>query len=173
MTDLAFSHFFFSCKHYQELAQERITKVVAFVTTNPTKLGLHLSEFSTNFYEFSKFQLIPNTIWDQTCTQVPGNKLRSQNYPYFAAWPLGRMWALQLGPRGTGRRRSGQIPANRRPCPAGRRQRTTCGSPWPDSQALLEQRATGEGAHLRPEAVAAASRAEVRQGLDWAGEGAR
>jgi hypothetical protein len=173
MADLGFLHFYFSCKHYQELAQTKITKVVGFVTTNPTKLGLNFSEFSTNFYEFSKFQLTPNTIWDQTCTQVPRNKLRSQNYPYFAAWPLGRMSALQLGPRGTDRRWSGQIPANRRPCPAGRRQRTTCGSPWPDSQAWLEQMETGEGAHLQPAAVAAVSHAGVRQGLDWAGEGAR
>jgi hypothetical protein len=31
----------------------------------------------------------------------------------------------------------------------------------------------GEGAHRRPAMVAAASRAGVRQSLDWAGEGAR
>jgi hypothetical protein len=27
-----------------------------FFTTNPTKLGLHFSDFSTIFYEFSKIQ---------------------------------------------------------------------------------------------------------------------
>jgi hypothetical protein len=120
-------------------------------------------DFFWIFYDFSKFQLNPNTIWDQTCTQVPGNKLKSQNYPYFAAWPLGRMWALQLGPRGTGRRRSGQIPTNRRPCPARRRQRTACGSPWPDSQAWLEQRATGAPAQRSRAAVAAGATAPPRR----------
>jgi hypothetical protein len=40
---------YFSCKNYQELAQERITKVVGYFTTNPTKLVLHFSVF---FYDF-------------------------------------------------------------------------------------------------------------------------
>jgi hypothetical protein len=43
-------------QNYQELAQERITKVVGFFTTNPTKLVLHFSEFSTNFYAIYKNQ---------------------------------------------------------------------------------------------------------------------
>jgi hypothetical protein len=34
----------------------RITKVVVFFTTNPTKLVLHFSEFSTILYEFYKIQ---------------------------------------------------------------------------------------------------------------------
>jgi hypothetical protein len=40
IADVGFSHFYFSCKNYQELAQARIT-VVGFFTMNPTKLGLH------------------------------------------------------------------------------------------------------------------------------------
>jgi hypothetical protein len=43
MVDLVFSHFYFSCQIYQETAQARITKVVGFVTANPTKLGLLFS----------------------------------------------------------------------------------------------------------------------------------
>jgi hypothetical protein len=34
----------------------KITKVVGFFTTNPTKLGLRFSDFSTFLYKFSKFQ---------------------------------------------------------------------------------------------------------------------
>jgi hypothetical protein len=41
---------YFSCKNYQELAQERITKVVGFFTTNPTKLSLQFYDFSLIFY---------------------------------------------------------------------------------------------------------------------------
>jgi hypothetical protein len=49
MADLGFSNFYFSCKKYQETAQTRIMKVVVFFTTNPTKFGLHFSDFSTIF----------------------------------------------------------------------------------------------------------------------------
>jgi hypothetical protein len=41
---------YFLCKNYQELAQARITKVVGYLTTNPTKLILHFSDFSMIFY---------------------------------------------------------------------------------------------------------------------------
>jgi hypothetical protein len=47
---------YFSCKNYKEFAQERITKVVGFFTTNPTKLGLHFSDFSTIFCAIYKNQ---------------------------------------------------------------------------------------------------------------------
>jgi hypothetical protein len=62
MADLGFSHFYFSCKTYQELAQIRITKVVAVFTTNRTKLGLHFSDFPTIVYGIYKFQPKSNTI---------------------------------------------------------------------------------------------------------------
>jgi hypothetical protein len=51
-----FSHLYFSCKHYQELAQAGITKVVGFFTTNPTKLVLHFYDFSTILYGIYKKQ---------------------------------------------------------------------------------------------------------------------
>jgi hypothetical protein len=38
------------------------TKVVGFFTTNPTKLGLHFSDFFTILYEFYKIQQITYTI---------------------------------------------------------------------------------------------------------------
>jgi hypothetical protein len=53
---------YFSCKTYQELARARITKVVVFFTSNPTKLGLHFSEFSTIFYAIYKILQNSNTI---------------------------------------------------------------------------------------------------------------
>jgi hypothetical protein len=43
----------------------RITKVVAFVTMNPTKLVLQFSEFCTIFYIFYKFLQNCNTIEDE------------------------------------------------------------------------------------------------------------
>jgi hypothetical protein len=49
-------------QNYQELAQARITKVVGFFTTNPTKLSLHFSDFSTILYGFYKNQLRGFTI---------------------------------------------------------------------------------------------------------------
>jgi hypothetical protein len=62
IVDLGFSHFYFSCKNYQELAQARITNVVGFLTSNPRKLGLYLSDVSTIFYAFYKNQLKGFTI---------------------------------------------------------------------------------------------------------------
>jgi hypothetical protein len=48
----------------------RITKVVVFFTTNPKKLVLQFSEFSTIFYTFYKFLQICNTIEDVLCTEA-------------------------------------------------------------------------------------------------------
>jgi hypothetical protein len=50
IADLGFSHLYFSCKNYQELAQERINKVVGYFITNPTKLVFHFYDFSMIFY---------------------------------------------------------------------------------------------------------------------------
>jgi hypothetical protein len=55
-TDLGFSHFYFSCKNYQETAQARITNVVLLFTRNPTKLGLIFPDFAMIFYRIYKFQ---------------------------------------------------------------------------------------------------------------------
>jgi hypothetical protein len=53
---LGFSHLYFSCKNYKELAQARIIKVVGYFTTDPEKLVLHFSDFSAIFYGIYKFQ---------------------------------------------------------------------------------------------------------------------
>jgi hypothetical protein len=56
IADLGFSHSYFSCKNYKELAHARITKVVGFFTANPKKLSLRFSDFPTIFYGFYKIQ---------------------------------------------------------------------------------------------------------------------
>jgi hypothetical protein len=94
-----FSHFYFSCKNYQELAQARITKVVEFFTTNPTKLGLHFSDLSTIFYGFYKILQNTNTIEVTALQSAPWIFCRFTNMPLpctkhpgiswgFAMWPL-------------------------------------------------------------------------------------
>jgi hypothetical protein len=65
-----------------------ITKVVVFSTTNPTKLSLHFSEFSTIFYAFISF-----SKW--------GILLKMQ---FYAEGP-GKIWGQAIGsldPRGGG-----------------------------------------------------------------------
>jgi hypothetical protein len=57
-----FSHLYFSCTNYQQLAQARITKVVGHFTTNPKKLVLYFSEFSVIFYTIYKNQQTHFTI---------------------------------------------------------------------------------------------------------------
>jgi hypothetical protein len=62
---------YFSCKNYQELAQAKITKVVGHFTTNPTKLVLHFSDFSTIFYTSYKKQPKHFTIGVTTSQKDP------------------------------------------------------------------------------------------------------
>jgi hypothetical protein len=50
-----------------------ITKVVVLFTSNPTKLSLHFSDFSTIFYAFYKFQQMEYTIEDVTLRRGPQN----------------------------------------------------------------------------------------------------
>jgi hypothetical protein len=71
IADLGFSHFYFSCKNYQELAQSRITKVVGYFTTNPTKLVLRFSDFSTIFYAIYKNQQNGFNIWVTNLQEGP------------------------------------------------------------------------------------------------------
>jgi hypothetical protein len=64
MADLGISQSYFACQKYPESELVRITQVVVFITTNPTKLVLHFSEFSTISYAFYKFQPKGYTIGD-------------------------------------------------------------------------------------------------------------
>jgi hypothetical protein len=79
MADLVFSHSYFSCSKYPESDHVRIIKVVLFFTTNPTKLVLQFSEFSTIFYTFYKFLQICNTIEDALLHRDPQKNLNRYN----------------------------------------------------------------------------------------------
>jgi hypothetical protein len=75
-----FSHFYFSCKNYQELTQETIIKVVGLFTTNLRKLSfifLIFLRFATQFTRISKGTLLFQL---PICSQALEN-----NFP-FAIW---------------------------------------------------------------------------------------
>jgi hypothetical protein len=72
---------YFSCKNQQELAQARMTKVVEYFTTNPTKLVLNFSEFSMILYAIYKIQESHFYYWSSP----------------FAAGTLERNFSLQCG----------------------------------------------------------------------------
>jgi hypothetical protein len=80
IADLGFSHFYFSCKNYQKLAQERRTKVAGFFTTNPKKLSLHFSKLSTIFYAIYKNQQNTCTIWDSLLHRGPWEVFQVHKY---------------------------------------------------------------------------------------------
>jgi hypothetical protein len=70
---------------------------------------------------------------------------------------LRKNFGFAMGSLGADRRRSGQIPANRRPGPAGRGRGRDPGSLGPDSLARLGRGGAGEMGRRRPSAVAAAA----------------
>jgi hypothetical protein len=45
MTDLGFSHLYFSCLNYLEFSHVQITKEMGFIFLNPTKLVWDFSDF--------------------------------------------------------------------------------------------------------------------------------
>jgi hypothetical protein len=57
-----------------------ITKVVVLFTMNPKKLSLHLSEFSTIFYVFYKFQQNGYTIENVLLRLGPWKETNSLRY---------------------------------------------------------------------------------------------
>jgi hypothetical protein len=71
---------YFSCKNYHEKLWSCFTKVVLFFTSNPTKLGLHFSDFSMMFYEFYKIQQNGNTIEETDLRGGPWKFPCSQTY---------------------------------------------------------------------------------------------
>jgi hypothetical protein len=126
--DLGFSHFYFSCKNCQELAQARITKVVGFFTTNLTKLSLHFSDISTISYGFYKNQQMALLFEMRFCSQPPRFSADPQPCPSFADKPSEVFLTLQCSPRGGGRR--GSLESGELACIRGR-ERAGKGSPTP------------------------------------------
>jgi hypothetical protein len=102
-----------------------MTKVVLLFTRNPTKLGLHFSDFSTIFYRIYKIQQITYTIEVTFCIG-PLRSLRSlQKCPRFALRPSERLGTLQCSPRAP----AGSGPAKFRR--TGGRGRPGAGGEWP------------------------------------------
>jgi hypothetical protein len=61
IADLGCSQSYFSCQKYQESDHVSITKVVALITSNPTKLSLHflnVLQFSTHFTSLRNLQTL-------------------------------------------------------------------------------------------------------------------
>jgi hypothetical protein len=151
-----------------------ITKVVVFTTTNPTKLVLQFSEFSTIFYAFYKFLHNSITIEDVLLHRDPQKDLNHYNQAldlWISPWKKTGPCNWVLGRGGTAARRnsggSGRAPgrgvARGR---AGAHLGPTCGRGWGKGVA-------GAGVRRRPAAVAAVARSLARRrlGLDkaWAG----
>jgi hypothetical protein len=78
------------------------------------------------------------------------------NMPSVCGLVLRKNFGFAMGDLGAGRRRSGQIPANRRPGPVGRGRGRDPGSLGADSRARLGRGGAGEMGRWRPGAVAAA-----------------
>jgi hypothetical protein len=96
-----------------------ITNVVAFFTTNPTKLILQFSEFSMNFYTFYKFQQFVNTIEVSFCT----GDLRSFGFltgrSSLCVEAPGKIRGFAIGSPGSAGGAGGRIPASPPPLLAG------------------------------------------------------
>jgi hypothetical protein len=129
-----------------------ITKVVVFSTTNPTKLVLHFSEFSTIFYAFYKFQQNGSTIKDVSLRLGPWKDLGPRNWvPRPTGWRARRKSGGSGGAPGRGTAR-GRVHAHL----------GSIGSRgWGGEVA-------GEGARRWPAAAAAASRGSGEEGA-WLG----
>jgi hypothetical protein len=90
---------------YPESDHVRITKVVVFITTNPKKLVLHVSEFSTIFYTFYKFLQNWNSKGDEHLRRGPCKETELCNWvprPWEAAAPAKFQRAGRAPGRGGG-----------------------------------------------------------------------
>jgi hypothetical protein len=90
----------------------------------------------------------------QLCSQVPGSFGFLTYVPLLCGKTLRKECGFAMGPLGARRRRSGQIPANCRPGPAGRGRGRDPGSLGADSLARTGWGGTGEMGRRRPRAVA-------------------
>jgi hypothetical protein len=72
-------------------------KVVVLFTRSPTKLGLHLSDFSMIFYTFSKNQQTGNTIWETALNGSPWKVFRFTSITLFRRWAPRNNWEFAIG----------------------------------------------------------------------------
>jgi hypothetical protein len=145
-------------------------KSCRFFTTNPTKLSLHFSDFSTIFYGLYKILQNSNTIWDSLLHWGPGISAGSQRCPYFADKTSEVFLTSQCRPWGVGWRGS---PEFRR---SGGRGRPGTGG-WRSGERLgsISSLTRAEAAPVEPAwrsqaAAAAGSSAPATRRLGWTGE---
>jgi hypothetical protein len=77
-----------------------ITKVVLFFTTNPTKLSLKFSEFSTIFHAFYKFLQTRYTIEVIVLHRSPWKTFQIYTKPLVRVKLPGKSWPLAIGSLG-------------------------------------------------------------------------
>jgi hypothetical protein len=92
----------------------RITKVIVFFTTNPTKLVLQFSEFSKISYVIYKDQQNCNTIEDVVLRRGPATFQSLTHIPLDRTKLPGKTWGLAMPPLAVGAARLRPIPASRR-----------------------------------------------------------
>jgi hypothetical protein len=85
--------------------------------------------------QFTRISKLTFTLSDSLCSKVPGSFRFLTYVPLLGGKALKKNGGFAMGPLGAGRRRSGQIPANRRPGPAGRGRGRVLGSVGTDSRA--------------------------------------
>jgi hypothetical protein len=122
-----------------------ITKVVLFFATNPTKLSLHFSKFSTNFYAFYNFCKRGFTIEDSIHTEVPGIFYSLTDRSLVCTKHPTKKFGLAIGPLAMGGSGLAGNPAAPAELPAGKRRGMTVGSPRAWGWSELEQRARWRG----------------------------
>jgi hypothetical protein len=153
---------YFSCKDYQDLAQARITNIVDYFTTNPTKLVVHFSDFSIIFYAIYKKQPKVKHYLRSNFHRGPWKFLQVYNHaPTLHKTPPETLQTLQCHPRapaGGGPAKFRRTGGRDRPGASGG---WTAG-PWGSIPVLgLVQGATGELAWRSPVAVAAGTAASA------------
>jgi hypothetical protein len=90
--------------------------------------------------DFTKFSKTHVLFKLQFFTKLPGNTWGLTNIPLLCGLALKKKSPFAIGTLGTGRRRSGRIPANRQQGPAGRGRGTVHGFPGLYSLAQTGQR---------------------------------
>jgi hypothetical protein len=134
------------------------------------------------YMDFTKISKTHVLFKLQFFTKIPGNTWGLTNIPLICGLALRKKSPFAIGPLGTGRRRSGRIPANRRPGPAGREWGTVHGCPglyslaqtgrkegrwWPTAAHPSGSRGglpSGEGRHKTGRWVAAWASTDPRRG---------
>jgi hypothetical protein len=106
------TEFEFSFKTYSSKLYTTFLKDVVLLIRKPTKLVLHVSDFSVIFYDFYKALDLLKKSKNLFVEQTLQRSLYSQPYPYLyktvrdlTPWPLASNKVLQLGPNGKGAER--------------------------------------------------------------------